>query len=144
MRKIVFLALLPIFLLSKTGCDKQAGPVSQKHSLNLIPDMKELFIYDLGANRLGTKTELFLELHNNLSFPVVINEARVFCNCTFPEYAPEPIHPGKSSIIKITFAGEQTGPFSKSVKIFFNFKKVPVEIKLTGEVLKNETTLLSH
>ena len=139
MRRIVFFALLPLFLLSKTGCDKHAGPASQKHSLNLIPDMKELFIYDLGAINLGTRTELILDLHNNLSFPVVINEARVFCNCTFPEYDPDPILPGKSSIMKITFVAEQTGPFSKSVKIFFNFKKAPVEIKLTGEVIKNDT-----
>lgn len=82
----------------------------------------------------GPVTHTF-EFTNTGSEPLVIINVNASCGCTRPEYSKEPIKPGKSGKIKVTFnpAG-RPGEFSKDVKIRTNGNKRPI-LKITGIVI---------
>ena len=53
--------------------------------------------------------------------PLIISNASASCGCTVPEFPKEPIMPGKSGQIKVTFhTAGKSGPFDKTVFIMSN------------------------
>ena len=51
--------------------------------------------------------------------PLVIHQAVASCGCTVPEYTQEPIMPGKTGTIKVTYNGtdKYPGHFKKSITL---------------------------
>lgn len=130
-----------LFLIAITGstlaCSDWQSGAGESKALNIAADMDRLVVYEMDTVLLGSSTELMLKLTNTLQTPVIINEARVFCGCTRPEYKPEPILPGKSSKIKITYHADQLGTFDKAIRLFFNDQDSPVELRFRGEVVRD-------
>lgn len=62
--------------------------------------------------------------------PLVIISAVASCGCTRPEYPKQPVAPGESGIIKVTYnpAG-RPGEFSKTVTVRTPEKKIKLRIK---------------
>ena len=56
--------------------------------------------------------------------PLVINQAVASCGCTVPTYTKEPIAPGKTGVIKVTYNGKGKFPghFKKSITVRTNGK----------------------
>lgn len=54
--------------------------------------------------------------------PLVINQAVASCGCTVPSYTKEPIQPGKSGEIKVTYngVGKALGHFKKTITVRTN------------------------
>ncbi|MCR4604307.1 MAG: DUF1573 domain-containing protein [Prevotella sp.] len=54
--------------------------------------------------------------------PLVINQAMASCGCTVPNYTKEPIQPGKTGEIKVTYngTGKALGHFKKSITVRTN------------------------
>ncbi|NCT93409.1 MAG: DUF1573 domain-containing protein [Chitinophagaceae bacterium] len=67
--------------------------------------------------------------------PVVIEFATAECGCTTPEYAKEPIMPGKSSKVKVTYNAAATGEFTKRVTVKFAGIAEPTVLTISGEVV---------
>lgn len=92
--------------------------------------------YDFGTIKEvdGPVTHSF-EFTNTGNEPLVIINVNASCGCTRPEYSKEPIKPGKSGKIKVTFnpAG-RPGEFSKDIKVRTNENKRPI-LKITGIVI---------
>jgi len=67
---------------------------------------------------------------------LIIYDATAQCGCTRPEYPKNPVAPGKTSKIKVTYnpAG-RPGPFEKVVTIRSNANKSKVRIKISGNVI---------
>ncbi len=58
------------------------------------------------------------------------------CHCTVAEWPQEPIPPGQTRVIKVTFDAKQKGDFYKFVTIKTNFDpEQPVALTLRGNVL---------
>lgn len=68
--------------------------------------------------------------------PLVINQAIASCGCTIPEYTKEPIAPGKTGVIKVTYngTGKYPGPFSKSITIRSNAKNELYRLYIKGDM----------
>lgn len=66
--------------------------------------------------------------------PLVIHQAIASCGCTVPEYSKEPILPGKTGTIKVTYngAGKFPGKFSKSITIRTNAKTELMRLIVKG------------
>lgn len=66
--------------------------------------------------------------------PLVIQQAFSSCGCTVPEYTKQPIQPGKTGSIKVTYNGKGkfAGPFRKSVTIRSNATTAMVRIYVEG------------
>lgn len=68
--------------------------------------------------------------------PLIITNAKGSCGCTVPTYPREPIAPGATDTVKVRYATNRIGRFTKTVTITSNAKTAPTKVlKITGEVL---------
>ena len=81
-----------------------------------------------------TTTFTFTNTGNKL---LVIHQAIASCGCTVPEYPIEPIKPGESGKIVVTYNGEGRFPghFRKSITIRSNAKQEIVRLYIEGEMV---------
>ena len=113
-----------------------------------------LFAFALGAGEAEIKFEK--TSHNFGTFPesspkvtcsfkftntgdnlLVIHQAIASCGCTVPQYPKEPIKPGESGEIIVTYngAGKFPGHFKKSITLRTNAKQEIVRIYVEGDML---------
>ncbi len=76
--------------------------------------------------------------------PLVIHQAVASCGCTIPECTQEPVMPGKSGVLKVTYngKGKYPGHFKKSITVRTNGKTEMVRLYIEGdmEAKKSQTT----
>lgn len=68
--------------------------------------------------------------------PLVIHQAVASCGCTVPDYSKEPIMPGKTGTIKVTYngTGRLPGNFKKSITLRTNAKTEMIRLYIEGEM----------
>jgi hypothetical protein len=68
--------------------------------------------------------------------PLVIHQAVASCGCTVPEYTKEPVMPGKSGVIKVTYdgTGKFAGHFKKSITLRTNAKTEMIRLFVEGDM----------
>jgi hypothetical protein len=66
--------------------------------------------------------------------PIIISKATGSCGCTVPNWPKEPILPGASSAIKVTYDTKRVGAFTKSVTISSNAKTDTKMLTIKGTV----------
>ncbi|HLP12182.1 MAG TPA: DUF1573 domain-containing protein [Flavobacteriales bacterium] len=68
--------------------------------------------------------------------PLIITNAQGSCGCTVPVWPKEPISPGKTGIIKVTFnSAGKMGAQDKTVTLTSNNKDGVVVLHMKGEVI---------
>ena len=91
--------------------DKEAVPVFEFESDN----------HEFGQIVQGEKVSYAFKFKNTGKAPLVINTAQASCGCTVPEYTKEPVQPGESGVINVTFNSEgKSGMVSKTVTVIAN------------------------
>ncbi|MDR1525057.1 MAG: DUF1573 domain-containing protein [Tannerella sp.] len=82
-------------------------------------------VYDFGEinEKDGPVTHTF-KIKNGGEIALVVTKVVASCGCTSPEWTKEPIAPGKTGEIKVTYdpANRATGPFTKTVSVYSNGK----------------------
>jgi hypothetical protein len=68
--------------------------------------------------------------------PLVIHQAIASCGCTVPQYPKEPIKPGESGEITVTYngAGKFPGHFRKSITLRTNAKQEVIRLYVEGDM----------
>lgn len=68
--------------------------------------------------------------------PLIINQAVASCGCTVPSYTKEPIAPGKTGAIKVTYNGKGKFPghFKKSITVRTNGVVEMVRLYIEGDM----------
>jgi len=125
MRKAFLLCSAVIFSLSLFAQQKKAEDVIK---------FKEL-TYDFGKikqNVPATHDFLFTNVSDGA---VVIESATPSCGCTTPVKPEGAIPKGKDNKITAGFNAAAPGPFNKSITIKVAGIDVPLQLKITGEVL---------
>ncbi len=74
---------------------------------------------------------------NTGNAPLIITNAKAGCGCTTPEFPKEPIMPGKTGIIKVTFNAAAMGGFTKTATVDSNGGQITLTIK--GTVVEKAT-----
>jgi hypothetical protein len=67
--------------------------------------------------------------------PAVIEYCTAECGCTTPEVTKEPILPGKSSTVKVTYNAASMGIFTKRVTVKLVGVAEPIILTISGEVV---------
>lgn len=127
MKKYILTAILTIF--SWAGLSAQSGEAEIK--------------FDKTSHNFGTFTEENSKVTCTFKFTntgnklLVIHQAIASCGCTVPQYPKEPIKPGESGEIIVTYNGEGKFPghFRKSVTIRTNAKQEIVRLYVEGDML---------
>jgi hypothetical protein len=61
------------------------------------------------------------KIKNEGKAPLIISKVSASCGCTTPEYTTEPISPGKTGEIKVTFDPKgRPAPFTKTIYVYSN------------------------
>ncbi len=68
--------------------------------------------------------------------PIVIQRIQSSCGCTVPKKPEKPIMPGEKGEIKVSYATNRVGGFSKSITIYSNAKNPKKAIRIKGLVNK--------
>ncbi|MDH6306642.1 hypothetical protein M2459_003365 [Parabacteroides sp. PF5-5] len=93
--------------------------------------------YDFGSIKEadGLVTHTFT-VKNDGDAPLVITRVIASCGCTSPQWTKEPIAPGQTGEVEVTFNPKgRPGPFSKSVSIYSNGKTGSYAVTIRGEVI---------
>ncbi|MCB9201708.1 MAG: DUF1573 domain-containing protein [Flavobacteriales bacterium] len=89
----------------------------------------------------GTDKERVFKFTNEGDKPLILTNVTASCGCTVPSYPKEPILPGKSGEINVTYDTNRVGPFNKKITVNSNdpeFGRKVLTIK--GVVAAEETS----
>jgi Protein of unknown function (DUF1573) len=111
-----------------------AGVFAQAKKAEDVVKFKEL-AYDFGKIKQGTPVSHEFEFTNISTSPVIIESAVPSCGCTTPVKPEGAIAKGKDDKITAGFNAANVGPFNKSITIKVAGVDLPVQLKITGEVL---------
>lgn len=114
-----------------------AGPVGSTGS-TIVSGAEITFdkdVHDFGNMKQGGDATYEFKFKNTGTEPLVISNARGSCGCTVPQWPQEPIKPGASSTIKVTYDSKRVGPINKSVTITSNAGNEPTKVlRITGNI----------
>lgn len=130
MRKVGYiLSLLAIILVG-----------SQANAQEVNPDNGAIIALDKDAHNYGeiiqgANGECKFVVTNKGNEPLIISKCQQSCGCTVPKCPVQPIAPGKSVEIIVTYDTKRVGPINKSVTIHSNAANEPSKvIRILGNV----------
>jgi len=135
MKKILVLLFIGVMSLSMNAQTEEdikkdyTGPVFEFE--NTVIDYGEI-----AANSDGNRVFKFTNVGKS---PLIISNVKGSCGCTVPTKPEEPIMPGETGEIKVKYATNRIGPFSKTVTITSNAYESKVVLKIKGRVLEQQT-----
>lgn len=130
MKKLVL--MFSILLLSVVALNAQEVQKQTKGAAISAPE--EQFDFGTIKEADGPVTHAFT-IKNVGNAPLVITRASASCGCTKPKFSTEPIAPGKSTKIEVTYnpAG-RPGQFVKTVAVYSNGKEGAFILRIKGVV----------
>jgi hypothetical protein len=91
--------------------------------------------YDFGKIKQNSPVSHDFMFTNISDNPVIIESAMASCGCTTPVKPEGAIQKGKDDKISAGFNAANVGPFNKSITIKVAGVDMPLQLKITGEVL---------
>lgn len=83
----------------------------------------------------GKPVTIEFKFTNPGSKPLIIEDATAECGCTKPEYPQQPIMPGKTGKIKVTYDAKEPGAFTKKITVrLVNVAEARI-LTISGEVI---------
>ena len=77
--------------------------------------------HDYGTIDLNGDGTYNFEFTNIGNEPLILSKPRSSCGCTVPSWPKEPILPGETNKIKVTYNTHKSGAFNKTVTVFCLF-----------------------
>ena len=96
----------------------------------------EKFVHDYGKIKEGSNGVCEFKFKNTGKTPLILTKPQSSCGCTIPDWPKEPILPGKSSVIKVTYDTKKIGVINKEVTVYSNSKDGSVKLTIKGNVVK--------
>jgi hypothetical protein len=127
MKKLILLASTALLTIGVFAQD-------QAKKAEDVVKFKEL-TYDFGKIKQGSPVIHDFVFTNISNSPVIIESAVPSCGCTTPVKPEGAIPQGKDNKIQAGFNAANVGPFNKSITIKVAGVDLPVQLKITGEVL---------
>jgi hypothetical protein len=131
MKKLALLCIFFAGLAAESFAQSSMGNIDPNAPV-IVLDKKE---YDFGTIKQGEKVSYTLKLKNSGKSPLIITDIGVTCGCTTPVWPKDPIAPGKTVDIQISFNSTgKMGAQTKPVTIHSNNKDGDVVFTLKGNV----------
>ena len=125
MKKYLLITLMLLCAYSYANAQKEADIKFDKTTMDLgkFPE----------SNPVQKCTFTFTNTGNA---PLIINQAIASYGCTVPEYTKEPVAPGKTGTINVTYNGKGKFPgyFKKTIIIRTNGKTEMTRLYISGEM----------
>lgn len=137
MKKLIISLTLMVFATAGLMAQDQAvqAPVNPN-----APEISfEKVVHDYGTIYQGADGTCEFKFTNTGKEPLILNKPQSSCGCTVPTWPQEPILPGKSDKITVTYATHNVGPINKTVTVTSNAKTNRVVLSIKGNVIAKPT-----
>lgn len=123
-----FLSCLFLFVFPLAGVRAEALKSARMHF--------DRYTHDFGKiKETGGEVSCIFRFTNAGTLPLVIHSVGVSCGCTSPQFSKEPLLPGKSGEIKITFdPTNRPGRFEKIISVASNDPRGSIRLTISGTV----------
>lgn len=81
---------------------------------------------------LQQRQETIFTLTNVGTNPLVIDDVTTSCSCVSADYSKEPVQPGDSISLHVTYKTDHPGYFDKIIKVYCNAESSPVILRIKG------------
>ncbi len=106
-----------------------------------FPDYADIK-FDTTSINLGTLTDkepkktVSFKFTNTGTAPLIINQAHASCGCTVATFTKDPVQPGESGTIDVTYnsKGQYPGHFKKTISVRTNAKQQMVRLSIEGSI----------
>ena len=129
MKRVIF--LIGVMLLM-AGAAKAQDTKTQSG-----PEIEfEKTVHDYGDVPFNGNGECEFRFTNIGNEPLLIQKPKSSCGCTIPSWPQEPILPGESDVVKVTYRTNRAGIINKTVTVTSNaLKNSTVVLRIKGRVL---------
>ncbi len=122
--KKTFLSAIGVIVCSMFAININAQEITT--SAEAKPSLAEITfekdVHDYGTIKQGANGVYEFKFKNTGKEPLIISNAQGSCGCTVPEWPKQPIRPGESSVIKVSYDTKRIGAINKTVTIHSNAK----------------------
>ena len=87
---------------------------------------------DFGSFPKAEKQERSFVLTNTGTSLLVIHDVTTSCGCTKVKYNNQPVRPGETIELKVTYEAEETGHFNKTLRVYCNADNSPLRLIMKG------------
>ncbi len=94
----------------------------------------EKTLHDYGTIKKGSDGSYDFVFTNTGKEPLILSKPRSNCGCTVPDWPQQPIMPGQSNKIKVTYNTNIVGPINKQVTVISNASNSPIVLQIKGTV----------
>jgi hypothetical protein len=130
MKKVIY--LLGIMLLFAGVAKAQDTKVQNGPEIEF-----EKVVHDYGDVPYNGNGECEFRFTNTGNEPLLVQKPKSSCGCTIPSWPKEPILPGESEVIKVTYRTNRVGNINKTVTVTSNAIANPtVVLRIKGRVLE--------
>lgn len=99
----------------------------------------EKLVHDYGDVPLNGDGTCEFRFTNTGNEPLLLERPRSSCGCTVPTWPKEPVLPGDSQVIKVTYRTNHAGVINKTVTVTSNaIKNHNVVLRIKGRVVDNK------
>ncbi|MCX6237460.1 MAG: DUF1573 domain-containing protein [Bacteroidia bacterium] len=136
MKKLILLLALPLFVAFHANAQTVPPPPPPPPVNPNAPVAKwDKTVNDFGDIAYNIPKTAEFTVTNTGKEPLIISSVQTSCGCTNPKWTPEPVLPGKSTIVSATFNAASQGAFNKTVTVRTNADTNPVYLFIKGNVL---------
>ena len=137
MKKVIY--LLGILLLMAGVAKAQ-----EDKTMPMGPEIEfEKVVHDYGDVPYNGNGECEFRFTNTGTEPLLIQKPKSSCGCTIPSWPNEPILPGESDVIKVTYRTNRAGNINKTVTVTSNaVSNSTVVLRIKGRVLEQASEVL--
>ncbi len=140
MQKLILSIVLVVFTVFNIKA-QETTPTTQTPQLN--PNAPEISfdktVHDYGTIVQGADGTCEFKFTNTGKEPLILSKPQSSCGCTVPTWPQEPILPGKSDVIKVTYNTHNIGGINKTVTVTSNAKTSRVVLSIRGTVIAKPT-----
>ena len=126
----VFLVISAFSLRAQDSQPAQGVPVNPN-----APEISfDKTVHDYGTIVQGADGTCEFKFTNTGKEPLILSKPQSSCGCTVPTWPQEPILPGKSDAIKVTYNTQNIGPINKTITVTSNAKTNRIVLSIKGTV----------
>ena len=135
MKRLLFVFTLILLTASIASAQQKEAPQKEAPQKEAVFAVVGESVHDFGTIKAadGPVSHIF-KFKNEGEIPLVITRATASCGCTQPEYPKDPVAPGKTGEIKVTFNPSGNAPFTKTISIYSNGKAGTYVLTIKGIV----------
>lgn len=133
MKRLIVCSILFVSLLSFNSYAQQSkGPVIKFESL----------VYDYGTIYQGGDGNCSFTFKNEGDEPIILSSVRSSCGCTVPKWPKDPILPGQTSSIQVTYDSKRLGTISKQITVVSNATEPSLILNIKGNIIQKPSEIL--